>query len=158
MTRSSIAFAVALLIAGCAAFDPPTPPRPPAPMIPKGDDIPPAGPIDLGDWRSATASPNSIIQRYSSSLQRRYAPGSAMAEAARDLQTNQFRCMSPPPAKTGDQPDQVCRRSITERGCTYTWQAHLFDDTPNQTLTISRVRGLYDKRCADSDGLLGGPG
>lgn len=129
--------------------------RPPPPLLPRGDNLPPAGSIDLGDWRGG--APGTVAQRFSSAMARRYALGSSFAVAMDDLRANQFTCARGVQGR-GDPPDQVCRRAISDRGCTHTWQAHLFDDAPNQASTISRVRGLYDKSCAAEDGLLGGPG
>jgi hypothetical protein len=117
--------------------------------------LPPAGAIDLGDWRGGSA--NAIAQRFSSSISRRFASGSSLANALADLRANQFTCTRGTPGQ-GDPPDQVCRRAISDKGCTHTWQAHLFDDAPGQATKVSRIRGLYDKSCAVEDGLLGGPG
>ena len=75
-----------------------------------------------------------------------------------DLRANQFTCARPAAGRAGDPPDQVCRRQIVDGGCTHTWQAHLWDDAAGQAAKLTRVRGLYDKRCASDGGLLGGPG
>jgi hypothetical protein len=129
--------------------------RPPPPVLPRGDNLPPSGSIDLGDWRGG--APGTVAQRFSSIMARRYELGSPFSSAMDDLRFNQFACARGVQGR-GDPPDQVCRRAISDRGCTHTWQVHLFDDAPNQATKISRVRGLYDKSCAAEDGLLGGPG
>lgn len=116
----------------------------------------PSGPIDLGDWRRSSQS--AVVQRFSGALSRRYAAGSPLSAAAADLRANAFTCLAPIAGRSGDPPDQVCRRTVAEGDCTHTWQAHLWDDAPGVAAKITRVRGLYDKRCKADDGLLGGPG
>jgi hypothetical protein len=150
MTRFRIALAALVLLSACA-----TSTTPPGAVAPRGMAAP-SGPIDLGDWRRGSA--DSVIQRYAGQLVRRYAAGMALGVATADLRANQFACAAPATGRGGDPPDQVCRRTITEGDCTYTWQAHLWDDAPGPATKVARVRGLYDKRCKADGGLLGGPG
>lgn len=140
------------LLAACASGGG-APGAMPGAVAPRGSGAP-GGPIDLGDWRSADA--NAVMQRYSTQILRRYAVGSPLPGAIADLKANQFACSAPSAGKAGDPPTQVCRRQITASGCTHTWQAHLWADKGAAKLT--RMRALYDKRCAKDGGLLGGPG
>jgi hypothetical protein len=143
--------AVSLLtLAACASTAPP-----PGAVAPTGAGRP-SGAIDLGGYRSGSA--DAVSQRFAAGIARRYAVGLPFSVAAADLRANQFACTRPPPAKAGDPPDQVCRRTATENGCTHTWQAHLWDDSAGAAAKLTRVRGLYDKRCERDGGLLGGPG
>lgn len=149
MTRALLASL--LLLAACSTASV----TPPGAVAPRGAGAP-TGPINLGDWRHGTA--DAVAAQFSTTVARRYASGLAMSLATADLRTNQFTCTRPPPSKAGDPPDQVCRRTLTENGCTYTWQAHLWDDSAAAAARLTRVRGLYDRRCASDSGLLGGPG
>lgn len=139
--------------AACASLDASTPP---GAVAPRGGPSIPAGSLDLGDWKRGGA--DGVGQRFSGTVARRYGEGVALTAAIADLRANQFTCARPPAARAGDPPDQVCRRAITEAGCTHTWQAHLWDDAAGQAAKLTRVRGLYDRRCAADGGLLGGPG
>jgi hypothetical protein len=150
MLRPLAAASLLILAVACASTAPP-----PGAVAPTGAGRP-AGPIDLGGYRGGSA--DAVSQRFAASMARRYAAGLPLSVAAADLRANQFACTRPPPAKAGDPPDQVCRRTATENGCTHTWQAHLWDDSAGASAKLTRVRGLYDKRCASDGGLLGGPG
>lgn len=122
----------------------------PSPVGP-GASIP-SEPINLGDWRNANEA--ATLQAFENSVSSRYAAGLATSAASADLRRNEFNCGAAPPQDRGrgDPPAQVCRRTTTASGCTHTWQVHLFGSD-----TLSRTRGLYDRRCG-GDGLLGGPG
>ena len=148
-----ILFSVALVAfaAACA-----TSTAPPGAVAPRGGALPPVGQIDLGAWRRSGA--DAMTQQFSNTVARRYGAGLPLSVAIGDLRANQFTCGRPPAGRTGDPPDQVCRRQIVEVGCTHTWQAHLWDDAAGLAAKLTRVRGLYDKRCAADGGLLGGPG
>lgn len=143
----------AMVLAACASVE--TGPAGSGAVEPRGGGAP-SGPVDLGDWRRGGA--DAVMQRFSAGLVRRYAAGSALTVATGDLRANQFACAAPSSGRGGDPPDQVCRRTLTEGDCTHTWQAHLWDDAPGAAAKVSRVRGLYDKRCKADGGLLGGPG
>lgn len=151
MKRALFAILALSMLAACTTYSA----GPPGAVTPRGA-MAPSGPIDLGDWRRSSA--DAVIQRFSGNLLRRYAAGSAMSAATADLRANQFVCAAPSAGRGGDPPDQVCRRQQVEAGCTHTWQAHLWDDAQGVASKVSRVRGLYDKRCASDGGLLGGPG
>jgi hypothetical protein len=121
---------------------------------PSGPATIPSGPLDLGDWRSASAS--ATLQQFQNNVASRYGAGLALTTVAGDLRRNDFSCTANPQgAGPGDPPDQICRRTTTASGCTHTWQVHLFD--ANGDGRLARTRGLYDRRCG-GDGLLGGPG
>jgi hypothetical protein len=122
---------------------------------PGGTDAIPSTPVDLGDWRRA--SEGATLSAFQQSIVSRYGPGLAITAVAGDLRRNSFNCGAPPRANNGrgDPPAQVCRRTMTNSGCTHTWQVHLFDEGGSGNL--ARTRGLYDRRCG-GDGLLGGPG
>ncbi|MDX2234300.1 MAG: hypothetical protein NW200_07360 [Hyphomonadaceae bacterium] len=139
------------LLAGCASA---TTSGPTGAVAPRGGPAIPAGPLDLGDWKRG--GEDAVAQRFAGVVARRYGAGIALSAVTADLRANQFACARPPAAKTGEPPAQVCRRTATEAGCTHTWQAHLWNDAAGAALT--RVRGLYDRRCAADGGLLGGPG
>jgi hypothetical protein len=112
-------------------------------------------PIELGDWRSAGA--DATLSAFQRTVANRYGEGLAINAVSADLRRNEFNCGAAPPRESGgrgDPPAQVCRRTLTNSGCTHTWQVHLFDRGGGQLL---RTRGLYDRRCG-GDGLLGGPG
>ena len=153
MKRALFAVLALSVLAACTTYS--TGPAGTGAVTPCGNVLP-SGPIDLGDWRRSSA--DGVIQRFSGNLIRRYAAGSALSVATADLRANQFTCTAPAAGRGGDPPDQVCRRQQVEAGCTHTWQAHLWDDAPGVATKVSRVRGLYDKRCASDGGLLGGPG
>ena len=149
--RALFLFGLVSLLTACATSS-----TPPGAVAPRGGPVPPTGQIDLGSWRRGNA--DGVTQQFAATVARRYGAGLAFAVATGDLRANQFVCARPTAARAGDPPDQVCRRQIVEAGCTHTWQAHLWDDAPGPAAKLSRVRGLYDKRCAADGGLLGGPG
>src|SRR5688572_14978936 len=122
---------------------------------PAGSTTIPSTPVDLGDWRNASES--ATLGAFQQGVTRRYGAGLAISAATADLRRNGFNCGAAPPpdAGRGDPPAQVCRRTLTNSGCTHTWQVHLFDEGGSGQL--ARTRGLYDRRCG-GDGLLGGPG
>lgn len=151
MTRAFFALGVLLLAAACANTT-----TPPGATAPRGGPLPPTGQIALGNWKGGAA--DAVSQQFAATIARRYGAGLAFSVALGDLRANQFTCARPPAGRAGDPPDQVCRRQIVDAGCTHTWQAHLWDDAAGQAAKLSRVRGLYDKRCASDGGLLGGPG
>jgi hypothetical protein len=136
----------AVLAASCATTPAPGPAGPSTPAAI------PTTPLELGDWRRANA--NAIIQAFEREIGGRYAVGLALAAVGADLRRNEFNC-SAGAAGRGDPPDQICRRTVSQSGCTHTWQVHLYDENGNARL--ARTRALYDRRCGD-DGLLGGPG
>jgi hypothetical protein len=151
MSRLAFALAALALVSACATSGAP------GGAVPPRGTATPSGPLDLGDWRRGSEA--ATLQRYSSALVRRYAPGLGMQVATGDLRANGFTCAPPAAGRTGgDPPDQVCRRASTDGDCTHTWQAHLWDDRPGAAQIVSRVRGLYDRRCKADGGLLGGPG
>lgn len=154
MSPRHLVVLIAFLAAACASA---TTSTPPGAVAPRGAAAIPSGPIDLGgDWKRS--GPDAVSQRFSGVIARRYGEGMALTAAVGDLRANQFTCARPPAGKAGDPPDQVCRRTQTEAGCTHTWQAHLWDDAGAASAKLTRVRGLYDRRCASDGGLLGGPG
>ncbi len=111
------------------------------------------GPLDLGDYQHADV--NAVVQSFETSANAHYAAGQAFAPVLADLHTNQFNCAANHDAShVGDPPAQICRKTVTESGCTYTWQVHLFDN--HGDAHIARTRELFDKRCGH-EGLLGGP-
>ena len=136
--------ALGLMLAACATTSPGTKPA----------DVAPAGPLDFGgDWRHDPTA--AVIAHFEQSVSGRYAAGSSLASIAADLHSNQFTCVANHDTSArGDPPAQICRRTVTEAGCTYTWQVHLFDTHGDAHL--ARSRELYDKRCGN-DALLGGP-
>jgi predicted small secreted protein len=121
---------------------------------PSGPAAIPSGPIDLGDWRRASAS--ATLETFQHTINARYGAGLQLSAVTADMRRNEFTCA--PPSRgdgRGDPPAQVCRKTVTVSGCTHTWQAHLFD--ANNDARLARTRSLYDRRCG-GDGLLGGPG
>lgn len=126
-----------------------------APSAPAGGATIPSTPLDLGDWRNASAP--ATLAAFESNVTSRYGAGLAISAITRDLGAQQFTCAAAPAAEggRGSPPAQVCRRTVTANSCTHTWQVHLFDE--NRSGRLARTRGLYDRRCG-SDGLLGGPG
>jgi hypothetical protein len=149
--RAILAAGVLALVAACVSS-----PLPPGAVAPRGAATIAGGPVDLGGWKRGNA--DGVTQQFSATMARRYGAGLAFSAVTADLRANQFTCARPTAGRAGDPPDQVCRRQITEAGCTHTWQAHLWDDAPGASAKLTRVRGLYDKRCAADGGLLGGPG
>lgn len=143
--RLGLAAALALFASACATL----------PISGPGAGAPPSipsGPLSLGDYRNG--SPGAVLSGFEREITSRYAPGVLLAAAATDLRAQQFTCAAPSRASRGDPPAQICRRTLTANGCTYTWQAHLFAGEADR---VGRARGLYDRRCG-GDGLLGGPG
>ena len=122
-------------------------------LTPSGTGSIPSTPIDLGDWRRASAS--ATLQNFERTVASRYGVGLQMSAITADMRRNDFRCSAPPQGGRGDPPAQLCRHTVTVEGCTHTWQAHFFDQGGDGRL--ARTRGLYDRRCG-GDGLLGGPG
>lgn len=121
---------------------------------PAGGATIPSTPLELGDWRRASAA--ATLQTFQNNVTRRYGAGLQLAAVTADLRGQEFSCAAPRGGDgRGDPPAQVCRRTISASGCSHTWQVHLFDEGANARL--ARTRGLYDRRCGD-DGLLGGPG
>ncbi|MES1197053.1 MAG: hypothetical protein ABUL55_00365 [Pseudomonadota bacterium] len=109
----------------------------------------PTTPLDMGDWRHAGAEAE--LSGFQSAVTHRYGAGLAVADVLADLRRAQFTC-TPNSDTRGDPPTQICRKTLTEAGCTHTWQVHLYDADAR----LTRSRGLYDRRCG-ADGLLGGP-
>lgn len=146
MKRIALALAAATLAACATPIASPTDARGPASI--------PSTPIQLGDWRNASEA--AILAAFQDGIAARYGAGLAISAASADLRRNEFTCGAAPPqdAGRGDPPAQVCRRTLTNAGCTHTWQVHLFDQNDGR---LARTRGLYDRRCG-GDGLLGGPG
>ncbi len=122
---------------------------------PTGSANIPSTPVNLGDWRNATES--ATLSAFQQGVASRYGAGLAITAISADLRRNNFNCGAAPraPDGRGDPPAQVCRRTLTNGGCTHTWQVHLFDE--NSSGQLAQTRGLYDRRCG-GDGLLGGPG
>lgn len=122
---------------------------------PSGPATIPSSPLDLGDWRRASAA--ATLTQFQRNVASRYGLGLALTAVAADLRRNSFNCAGGRPEANGrgDPPEQICRRTTTASGCTHTWQVHLFD--ANGDGRLARTRGLYDRRCG-GDGLLGGPG
>jgi hypothetical protein len=121
---------------------------------PSGPSTIPSSPLDLGDWRRASAA--QTLSAFQGNVTGRYGAGIALSAVSADLRRNEFNC-APGVREAGgrgDPPDQVCRRTTTVSGCTHTWQVHIFDEGGDGQL--ARTRGLYDRRCG-GDGLLGGP-
>jgi len=147
MKRAALALA-ALALAACA-----TPVG--GVSAPGGSSTIPLSSISLGDWRRA--SEGETLRAFQQGVNGRYGAGVPISTVARDLQRNQFVCGAAPPLDQGRgaPPAQVCRRTITQAGCTHTWQVHVFDTVGNGMLT--HTRALYDRRCG-GDGLLGGTG
>ncbi len=142
------ALASLLLLAACATTVSAPPPA-------SGGATIPSTPLDLGDWRNASAP--QTLAAFESNVSSRYGAGLAVSAAAGDLRGQDFNCGPAPrtEAGRGAPPAQVCRRTVTAANCTHTWQVHLFDAAGDGRL--ARTRGIYDRRCG-SDGLLGGPG
>ena len=143
-----LAATLALLAAACAT----TPIS--SPIAPTGPVSIPSGAFDLGgDWRHDTAA--AVVTHFEQSASARYGAGLALADVTADLRHNQFACTANhDPGVRGDPPAQICRKTVSEAGCTHTWQVHLFDTHGDARL--GRTRGLYDRRCGN-DTLLGGP-
>ena len=117
---------------------------------PSGPASIPSSPLELGDWRNAT--PAATLAAFERNVSGRYGAGLELGAVSGDLRRQDFNCAAGPQGR-GDPPEQVCRRTVSASGCTHTWQVHLFADGE----TLTRPRGLYDRRCGN-DGLLGGPG
>ena len=99
------------------------------------------------------AGSDAVLKRFSAHVVDRYQPGLPLSAATADLQRNQFTCSSGG-AGRGEPPTRLCRRQMVVEDCTHTWQTHLW---ASEAASLARVRGLYDRRCAADDGLLGGP-
>lgn len=136
-----------VLLAACATAEIGAPPPP------SGGASIPATPLDLGDWRNASAP--ATLAAFERTVAARYGAGLAISAVAGDLRAQEFTCGAAPRAEggRGAPPAQVCRRTVTANNCTHTWQVHLFGETGS----LAHTRGLYDRRCGN-DGLLGGPG
>jgi hypothetical protein len=121
---------------------------------PSGPAAIPSTPLDLGDWRRATAE--ATLAQFQQTVSSRYGAGLPISAVTADLRGNDFNCAAPRASTDGrgDPPAQVCRKTVSISGCTHTWQAHLFD--ANNDARLARARALYDRRCG-GDGLLGGP-
>lgn len=143
--------AVAFLLAACATAGPSTQTSAPAAATAPRAATGLTGPVDLGDWRRGDA--NAILQRFSGHVLRRWPAGQPISTAVADLRSQGFSCAAPR-GQGGDPPDQSCRLTRTEAGCTYIWTVSLYDDAG--ATRLSRVRPLFDKRCG-RDGLAGGP-
>ncbi len=145
MKRALVLFAsLAFAASACASL--PTPDDP-GPSTSVGI---PDGPLDLGNWRNASVG--DTLAGFQRNVSARYGAGLQLAAASSDLRRQDFNCASHNDDRASDPPTQICRKTETVSGCTHTWQVHLFGDE-----TLSRTRGLYDRRCGD-EGLLGGPG
>lgn len=143
------AFAVLLALSACATPVGGT-------SAPAGAGQIPSTSIDLGAWREN--SQDATFRAFQRTITNRYSVGLPVSAVAADLRRNRFTC-GPPSRDLADNravpPAQVCRRTVTQAGCTHTWQAHLFDHFNDRRL--ARTRALYDRRCG-GEGLLGGPG
>lgn len=120
---------------------------------PSGPSTIPSEPLRLGDWRSASES--ATLSQFQQNVANRYGAGLPISAVSADLRRQDFSCEGGG-AGRGDPPDQICRRTVSANSCTHTWQVHLFDGGGDDRL--ARTRGLYDRRCGDDGGLLGGPG
>ena len=140
-----VAVAACLALGACETM-PAGPAAPPQPAV-----IPTAA-LDLGDWRHASA--DAELSGFEQLVTRRYGAGLQLGAVVADLRRVQFTCAANHDTHRGDPPAQICRKTVTENGCTHTWQVHLFDTGGDAVL--ARTRGLYDRRCG-GDGLLGGP-
>jgi hypothetical protein len=119
---------------------------------PAGSHSLPSTPIELGDWRHASAA--ATLSQFESAVEARYGQGIAISAAVADLRRNSFNCsVNNDPNSRGDPPAQICRKTVTADACTSTWQVHLFGAAGQ----LDHARALYDRRCG-GDGLLGGPG
>lgn len=138
----------AVLLAACETVPASGPTAPSAASIPSSA-------IELGDWRNATEA--ATLAAFEQQINARYGEGLAVAAVRADLRRNDFSCAAntAPYNGRGTPPNQICRKAQTASNCTHTWQVHLFESGE----TITRARGLYDRRCGTgTDGLLGGPG
>lgn len=149
MQRTLIAAVLGLALAACQTI--------PASTVstPSGPAAIPSTPLDLGDWRNAT--PPVALAHFQETVSSRYGAGQPISAVTADLRRNDFSCAAPRASTDGRgaPPAQVCRKTVTQSGCTHTWQAHLFD--AENDARLARTRALYDRRCGN-DGLLGGPG
>jgi len=110
--------------------------------------------VEFGDYLNA--SEDATLSAFRRGVTGRYTAGMSLDAVADDLGRNDFNCGPPPPAleqARAEPPARVCRRTVTEAGCTHTWQVHLYA----RVEVLERTRGLYDRRCGN-EGLLGGPG
>jgi|CXWL01.1.fsa_nt_gi hypothetical protein len=120
---------------------------------PTGSATIPSSPLELGDWRRASAA--ATLSQFQGNVTGRYGVGLALGAVSSDLRRNEFACAAnTETGGRGDPPDQICRKAVTVSSCTHTWQVHMFDEAGDGRL--ARTRGLYDRRCG-GDGLLGGP-
>ena len=138
------AVAACVALSACETMTETVPGGPHAPSIPSTA-------LELGDYHAG--APDSVLASFQDTVGHRYLEGLALESVSSDLRHYQFNC-EPNHDTRGDPPAQICRRTVTEQGCTYTWQVHLFDHHGDAVL--SHARGLYDRRCG-GDGLLGGP-
>lgn len=149
MKRILIAIGLSAALAACVT-------SPGAPSAGGGGAAIPRSPVDFGNWREASEA--ATLQAFRAGIEGRYGAGLSLQAVSADLRANEFTCGAAPPRAEGgrgDPPVQVCRRTLTQAGCTHTWQVHVFDTAGDGRL--ARSRGLYDRRCG-GDGLLGGPG
>jgi hypothetical protein len=137
------------LAASCATVAP----TPGGTNTPEGPSSIPSTPLALGDYRGGSAS--AVLSGFEQTVATRYGEGLTLSSVTADLRRNDFNCAAAAASDRGDPPAQVCRHTVTQSGCTHTWQVHLFDAGNNARL--ARTRALYDRRCGN-DGLLGGPG
>jgi hypothetical protein len=119
---------------------------------PGGPSAIPSAPLALGDYRSESAG--AVLSGFERGVASRYGEGQTLSAVMADLRRNDFNCAAAAASDRGDPPAQVCRHTVTQSGCTHTWQVHLYDIDNNARL--ARTRALYDRRCGN-DGLLGGP-
>ena len=145
MNRFGLAVAACLVLSACETM-------PVSPAAQAGPPAIPSAPLDLGDWRHASA--DAELSGFQDMVGHRYGAGLTLDAVVADLRRSQFTCQTNHDTHRGDPPAQICRKTVTDNGCTHTWQVHLFDTAGNAVL--ARTRGLYDRRCG-SDGLLGGP-
>lgn len=144
------ALGLVALASACATVAPP--PAGGGVSTPDGPASIPSTPLALGDYRGGSAS--SVLSGFERAVTERYGEGQTISAVTADLRRNDFNCAAAAASDRGDPPAQVCRHTVTQSGCTHTWQVHLYDADNNARL--ARTRALYDRRCGN-DGLLGGP-
>ena len=93
---------------------------------PSGSATIPSSPLELGDWRRASAA--ATLSEFQQSVTGRYGVGLALGAVSSDLRRNEFACAAnTETGGRGDPPDQICRKTVTVSSCTHTWQVHVFD-------------------------------